>query len=69
MYSIKLGALSIHPNLAYVEFAHSCWAQVIHSWNKILKISETVIIIVSVLVTIFTFSLETPDTNYWTPST
>jgi len=44
------------------------WAQGIQSWNKTLKISETTIIIAIVLVMIFTFSLEIPDTNYWPPS-
>lgn len=43
--------------------SHSCWAHRTQPWNKILKASETAIIIATGLVLIFTFSLEILDIN------
>lgn len=43
--------------------SHSCWAHRTQPWNKILKASETTIIIAMGLVLIFTFSLEILDIN------
>jgi len=53
----------------WTDKIHSCWAHRIQRWNKVLKASETAIIIAIVLVLMFTFSTEILDINCMSHST